>query len=228
MLGRALVLAALPVLAMAVSGCTNPEGAFNDFTDRQKALQEAGTDAGAGVDAEVDAGSCMPPGPGDLDGQYLFALSAALNPKLPVLFLAHLKSVAYAGSGAAGVGLDMTLQSLDAKDRKTPVGAPLVIPTLGLGADGQIASTQLPDITVDGTANPIQVGLGIVASAALHGQFCGVQDFYCGTVSGNVTKPITIKLDGSTYTFEVITDPGSLPTPPLIDCARNPADPAPT
>lgn len=227
MLARKLpILAALPVFVLLSAGCTNTEGKFNDFGDRYNALQEGGTGGTDGGGSEVTP--CDPPAAGDLDAQYLFALSASANPKLPVLFLADLKSVAYSGTAGATVGLDMTLQSLDAKDRKTVVGAPITIPTLALFPDGQIDDKQLPDIAVDGQANPIQVGLNIVASAALHGQFCGVQDFYCGEVTGDVTKPIPIPLAGSTYTFELISDPNNLPDPPLINCAKDPADPPPT
>lgn len=213
------ILAALPVLVLVIQGCTNTEGKFNAFTERQKALSEGGVNEGGGMEVTP----CDPPAPGDLDAEYLFAISASADPPHPILFTAQLKSVAYQG----GSGLDVKLQALDAKDRKTPVGAPITIPTLKLNANGTLEAKPLPDIAVSGKANPIQVGLDIVASAQLNGQFCGVSDFYCGTVSGKVTKPITLDLAGSTYAFDLVSDPTKLPDPPLIDCKRDKAGPPP-
>jgi hypothetical protein len=213
------ILAALPVLALLVQGCTNAEGKYNDFIDRQKALQEGGA---GGSDAGFTP--CDPPKPGDIDGQYLFALSAKIGTlQPPVLFLADMTTVANQG----GTALKMTLHSLSASDRKTEVGSPLDIPEIGIGSDGVIDNTALPEFTVTGVANPIQPGQDIVASGVrLVGQICGTQDFYCGTVTGNVTKPTVLNLVGSPYTFEVVTDPNSLPLDPLyVNCAKDTAPP---
>lgn len=225
MLARKLrILAAAPVLALVIQGCVNEEGTYNDFVSRQKALQEGGVEDG-GPEADA-AGPCTPPQPNDIDGEYLFALSAKVLGKVqaPVLFLADMKTVAYKG----GTGLSLKLQSLSATDRKTVVGSPIVVPTIGIGGDGTIAPTPMPTLTISGKANPLQPGQDIVASnVALVGQMCGKQDFYCGTVTGDVSQPIPLKLDGSPYTFEAVTDPNKLPDPIVVDCAGDTAPPLP-
>jgi len=215
------ILAALPVFALLVQGCTNTEGNFNDFVAREKALQEGGAGGAGGAGGFTP---CDPPKPGDIDAQYLFALSAKIGTlQPPVLFLADVKTVDFQGA----TGLKLTLHSLDASDRKTEVGTPLDIPEIAIGSDGVLASTALPEFTITGEANSIQLGQDIVATGVtLVGQMCGVQDFYCGTVTGSVTQPVKLILDGSPYTFESVPDPSKLPLDPIsVNCAKDPAPP---
>jgi hypothetical protein len=221
-----------PIVLLALGGCVDPEQSFNDFTARYNAVNGAGGAAGeAGVpdgggSAGADGGGCVVPAPGALTGTYLFTLSAKLKPTLPVVFTADLSTVA--ASGGSGSALKLTLQALAYWDRKTPVGSPLDIPPITIEQNGQLdTSNPLPALTVSGDANEITPGGTIVATATLNGQICGVQDFYCGTVTGNVTQPIPIPLKGSTYTFDKITDPNNYPDPPPINCAMDPADPPP-
>ncbi len=215
------ILAALPVLALLTLGCTNTEGKYNDFVSRQKALQEGGTDSGP------DSTPCTPPAPGDIDAQYLLALSpkiVVLQP--PVVFLADVTIVAGQAGGSA---LKMTLHPLSYADRKTEVGSPVDLPAIGIGSDGVLDQTSVPTLTITGAANPLQHDKDIVAhNVRLVGQMCGTQDFYCGTVTGDVTAPVTLKLDGSAYTLELVSDPGKLPPDPIyVDCAKNTAPPIP-
>ena len=214
------ILAALPVFMLLVQGCTNTEGNYNDFVAREKALQEGGAGGGGGFTP------CDPPKPGDIDAQYLYTLSAKLGTALqpPVIFLADVKTTSFQG----GTGLKLTLHSLSATDRKTEVGTPLDIPVIAIGSDGVLDPTPMPKMTVTGEANALQPGHDIVASdVTLIGQMCGVQDFYCGTVTGNVTQPITLDLKGSPYTFQKV-DPSSLPPDPIyVNCAKDTAPPPP-
>lgn len=209
------------MLSLALGGCVDPGGSFNDFGARYKEVHGAGGSGGAGGSA-----SCVPPAPGDLSGSYLFALSASLKPSLPVLFKADVSTIA--ATGGSGAALKLTVQALAYWDRKTAVGSPLDIPAIPIKPDGQLDdSNPLPTLTVSGDANPIIPTGTIVATATLHGQICGVQNFYCGTVSGNVTSPLSVSLAGSTYTLDKITDPNNYPDPPLINCAKDPAGPPP-
>lgn len=232
MLARKLrILAVVPVLAVLFQGCVNEEGTFNDFVARQKALQEGGTEAGT----DAEAGPCAPPGPGDINGQYLFVLSAKVGSTLlpPLLFLADVKTDAYGADGGTnaaykgGTGLQIKLHALSYKDRKTEVGSEIDLPELGIGTDGTIEPLAIPQITVTGEADALQPGKDIVASnVALVGKMCGVQDFYCGTYNGKATAPLTLPLDGSPYTLMAVPDPSKLPLDPIyVNCAKDTAPP---
>lgn len=230
MLARKLrILAVVPVFALLFQGCVNEEGTYNDFLARQKALQEGGVSE-AGPDGE--AGPCTPPGPGDINGKFLFVMSAkvanALQP--PLLFLADVKTVAYSGTNATykgGTGLQVSLQALSASDRKTPVGPTIDLPQMGIGSDGTIEPKVIPQITVTGAADPLVPGTEIVASnISLIGHMCGVQDFYCGTFNGKTSKPLAITLDGSPFALSLVPDPSKLPPDPIyVNCAKDTAPP---
>lgn len=214
-----------PIISLALGGCVDPGQSFNDFAARAQGAGGSGGAPDAGGSAGTDGGGCVVPGPGTLTGTYLFTLSAKLKPTLPVLFTADVSTVA--ATGGSGSALKLKLQALAYWDRKTAVGSAVDIPPITIEQDGQLdTSTPLPSLTIVGTANPILPGEPITATATLHGQICGVQDFYCGTVTGNVTSPIPTPLTGSTYTFNKITDPSNYPSP-LLDCAKSAADPAP-
>ncbi len=206
-----ILVGAASVLALA-SGCGG-SGSKGDSSD-------------AGADASFTP--CAPPKPGDLDTQYLFALSLEIGGNLQPawLFLADLKTVAPQGGGTA---LEMTLHSLRATDRKTVVGSPFVAPAVGIGSDGVLEKTPFPDFTITGEADAVDPGKNVVVSGlTLIGQMCGARDFYCGTVVGKVTAPIVVQLAGSPYTFQRVPDPNSLPLDPIFaDCAKDTVPPPP-
>jgi hypothetical protein len=80
------------------------------------------------------------------------------------------------------------------------------------------------NLDVTGAANPITGG-DISAAVVLTGNLCGDKRSFCGTVSGNVTKPLPLDLKGSTFTFTRVDSAASLPARPAIDCAGHLADP---
>src|SRR5260221_7907495 len=99
------------LLAAGTTACADPQGQFDAFNQRYQMDQpEAGTG---------DAGTCTPPPPGKLDGEYYITLSAKISPKEPVIFTGQLTSMAASG----GLAFSATLQALSAHDRKTPVGS---------------------------------------------------------------------------------------------------------
>ena len=205
-----------PAAALLLVGCVDPEGSFDDFGDRfdeTKGTGGSGGGAGSGG-GPGDGGSCMPPAAGEMDGQFFFALSAVISPKKPISFLADVTTADDAGATT----MTLTLQPLRADDRTTPIGSPIPLDPIPLGADGAYSSA-LPPLMVDGDANPITPGTAIEATVTLSGQVCGVEDFYCGSVGGMVSSPIELGLDGSTFTLERVAMGGSLPAPPKINCA---------
>jgi hypothetical protein len=82
----------------------------------------------------------------------------------------------------------------------------------------------LSDLQVAGAANSITGG-DIAADVVLEGSLCGDGAFYCGTASGNVTRPLPLDLAGSTFTLTRVDAMGAPPTTPAIDCAMTPSDP---
>lgn len=200
---------AFPLVLLGFAGCPDPGGEFDDFVER---WQAANPDAGGGP---TDAGPCTAPDPSALDGHYIFALSAQIQPQNPILFLTDVT-----GSAA---GLLLVFQPLSAADRVTPVGASVTIGPLPLGADGSFHA-ELPPLVVSAEANPITGG-EIEAQVVFDARFCDESGFYCGTVSGNVSRPIPLDLAGSTFAMERLANGTPPPTEPFIDCNRTRAAP---
>lgn len=202
--------------------CADPEGAYEDFKDRYQATSgkldasspetsEASTD-----DGSSEGGACVVPAQADVSGDYLFALSARLLPTKPILGIGTLTI----SQGANGPELSFSLQPLDAKDKKTPVGTPIVGGPYPIQADGSFVA-DLGSIQVTGAANPIS-GSDLLTTATFTGgpgALCKPADFICGDVSGIVTKPLTNYdlAPGSKFTFQRITDPNAWPQA-AIDC----------
>jgi len=200
------------LVTLSLAGCPDTQGSFDDFVARWQRTHPAGFDAGL-----EDAGPCAPPAPGELTGQFIFALSAVVAPDTPILFLADVSSV----PDANGTALTIGFQPLSAADRTTPVGSPVSVGPFPIAADGAFQAA-LPPLVVAAEANPI-TGAEIEAQVTLNARICGAGDFYCGTVSGRVSRPIDLDLSGSTFAMERVS--GALPAQPLIDCNRTPAAP---
>jgi hypothetical protein len=126
---------------------------------------------------------------------------------------------------AAGSGLTFsaTLQALSAHDRKTPVGPTTMVGPFTIDANGQF-DAMLPQTTVVAAANPL-IAQDLVSQVNLIGNVCTPAGFYCGQVTGSVSKPVPIPdLTGSTFTMQLVKDPANLPAP-LINCNKDPAMP---
>jgi len=184
------------------------------------------TPSTGGAPGSGGSSACVVPKPGELDGDYFLALSAKLDASKPIVFAVKVTTESFVGQ----LGMRWTMRSLLWSDRKTPVGDPIV-PTqppmkpFPIDALGNLHA-QLDAFVVPGEANPIShtpLTLEIDLDAAV----CGGGGFYCGTFSGNVTKPIPLDLAGSTWTLQKVSG-AVFPEPPIIDCANNLAAPVGT
>jgi hypothetical protein len=228
----ALVATSAAVLA---AGCPDPQQTFDDFGERYEAL-----DPQQGSSSSGPVEGCQVPEPGgDVDGTYLFALSAGqIVPNKPLLFDATVTIV----EGASGPELNLVLQPLgtpyradETVDPLAPVGSPIDLGSYPIAADGTF-SAELPEITVGGQANSI-TPRDLTATVTLAGQICanppgqgegGVElGFFCGQLSGNVTEPIKLVLEAAKNTFTFIKYDGELPGEEEIvyDCAKDVAAP---
>jgi hypothetical protein len=199
----------VPLIGLAAIGCPDTAGKFDDFVERWRI-------ANPGFDGSVDAGECAPLDPPELDGEYVFALSAVIQPDTPILFLTQVTGQSSPPS------IQLVFQPLSAADRRTPVGQPVTIGPLPLMPDGTL-NAELPPLVVAGEANPITGGQ-IDAQVTLNGRLCGGTDFQCGTVTGNVTQPVGLDLMGSTFAMERVQG-GVPPDQPLLSCNRDRATP---
>jgi len=206
------VVAAGLLVSLSVVGCPDTQGSFDDFVERWKLTHPGGVDAASG-----DTGPCLPPAPGELTGQFVFALSAVIAADTPIVFLAQVSTV----PDPNGSALTLELQPLSAADRTSPVGSSVALGPLPIAADGAFQA-DLPPLVVAGEANPI-TGAEIEAQVTLTGRICAASDFFCGTVTGRVIRPLDLDLAGSTFAMERVT--GAPPAQPLINCARAQAAP---
>ncbi len=201
--GRAgFVAAAAASLALLAPGCADPEADFNDFEDRyyeqfpKASVPEGGIEAGdggeAGVNPKCPLTPCTPPGDGEIDGQYLFGLSANIGKTLPFLF----KTDVTVKDGK----VTLVLQPLDRADRMTEVGDTITIGPIDIS--NGVFYSELDMVTLIGKANPL-TGSDVLADVQVCGSMCGVETFYCGDMTGTVLEPLQGQsLMGSTFTLE--------------------------
>jgi hypothetical protein len=176
-----------------------------------------GTPAGGsgGTGGEV----CGPWAPGQAFGTYHLALAVKLGPTNPVLFRGEVEAYI----DLDGVHLKLDMQPIDAGDRVTPVGPAISWQSdLLLGTGGEQPLHFPPKtVQVPGAANPI-TGSDIEGTFELTGTFCGKSDFMCGELGGQITKPIPLDMDGSTFTLETVSSPEL-----HVDCNKTVAGPPP-
>ncbi|MBM4374849.1 MAG: hypothetical protein FJ095_07175 [Deltaproteobacteria bacterium] len=193
--------------AVALLGCPNAEGEFNDFQDRYDAVHpDTASSSSTGA-------SCAAPAAGDADGDYVFALSASLDPASPVRFAAKVAT----SEGASGLEVSFTLQALDTCDRTTPVGEIFDLGPFAVAADGSFTAA-FPPLEVTGLSNPFSEN-PITAEVTLTGNLCAASNTICGALGGNVTKPSVIKLDGSNFRFDRLEATGEFPDVVALNCA---------
>ncbi len=204
-------------IAAGATACADPQAGFDAFNQRYTTDKNATGGSTTTTTSSGDAGACMAPAPGAIDGNYYWTLSAKVDPGEPMVFMGKLTTA----KGSSGLTWSANLQALSAHDRKTPVGPTVAIGPFDVASDGTF-DAMLPQLTVTAAANPL-VNSDLVAQVNLIGSFCPPPGFYCGQMTGSVSKPIAISdLTGSTFTLQLITDPNNLPAP-LLDCAKDPA-----
>jgi hypothetical protein len=202
-------------IAIWFVGCVDPTSDLKAFQRRvaEKPMRDAGEDSGR------DASGCSI-APGDIMGEYLFAISVSIAPKQPIVALANVTTVPFQG----GTGIAFTIQPLAANDRTTPVDSPSSLGPFAIDENGAFRA-DIPGLQVSGAANPVTPGASISADLVLTGSLCGSHDFFCGNASGQATQPIVLDLDNSTFTLTKVADGGTPPTRPAIDCSGTLADP---
>jgi hypothetical protein len=204
---------ALALVALCAEGCVDPGKDFEAFRARlPTVVADAGGNAG-------DAATCAVH-PGDIEGQFLLAISVSIAPSKPIVVLTDLTTPAFGG----GTGVAFAAQPLSAKDRRTPAGPSIVLGPFAVRDQGRF-DAEILGLNVTGAANPVTPGADIVADVVLSGSLCGDRRFFCGTVGGQATKPLTLSLDGSTFTLTQVDPASGPPTQPKVDCAGAVADP---
>lgn len=148
----------------------------------------------------------------------MLAISVTLAPTKPILALADVTTPTLDG----GTGFAFDAQPLSAADRVTPVGQKASFGPFPVDEHGAFQA-DIPNLQTTGAANPVTGG-DIAARVVLSGNLCGDGQFFCGTLTGNVTKPIPLDLKGSTFTF-TRAEGTTLPARPAVDCAGTLADP---
>jgi hypothetical protein len=208
----------LALSLFALAGCVDPEGKFDEFQNDNPVIK---ADSGT-----FDAGTCTPPAAGEIDGTYLFTLApitggVASNYKNPIVCSADVTSSA----SGSDLSVKITLQPLDASDRSTPVGATIDVPAFTVAADGSFDLTTLGTINVEGAANPISGSPLVADITSMKGTFCHDDGFFCGDIAGEVTVPVVLNLEGSTFTYEKADGAPPYPDPPKLNCNKDLADP---
>jgi hypothetical protein len=221
MISRALIAAPLALAVTACGGGTTG-GAFDGGADGSLGGTGGagggfgGAGGGLGGNGGAVGGSggslgCEPPSPTTLGGTFFLAASATIAPTNPIVFRATLE-------WPNGTSLSMRLQPLAAADRKSPVGSESVLEPVPVSADGTL-QTGTYFLFVPAEANPITTS-DIELDVGFSGVMCGNQDFYCGNLHGNLTKPLALDLSGSTFTLQRVADPSTYPDPPYINCEK--------
>jgi hypothetical protein len=190
---------------LATAGCADARGRFNDFHDRLQA-EDAGTD-----NQPSDGGPCSPPEPGTVNGPALLAVDISLAEGKPILFLGTIDTPAFDGTTA----VHFVYHALDSLDRSTLVGAELAVGPFALH-DGSLTAP-IPELTLDGDANPVLHGLPITSEMTLSGQICGIRSFYCGTTVGSTSGALSAKFTGR-FGITLLDSSSDVPARPRYGC----------
>lgn len=207
----------------AVTGCgPDPAGKFEEFL--VEAEPQPRMDMGADKEDMPPVVPDVPPGtdlpvepPLDLNGTALMAISTAIDPDLPMQFLS---TVVQRNEGDR-IFLDIEMQPLSLAIGKVttprePVGEKLVYKDVEV-VDGKF-SIDAGLVMVTGMANPV-TNTDIEATLMLEAKVID-SDFLCGTVSGELMKPLAFDLTGSTLAAVRLEDPKVLPSDVVINCKR--------
>lgn len=236
MLGPRLTGLSLLLALAGLVGCINPQNDYDDFKHRYAADMATSSAGGSTASSSSSStgtgggggGTCVPKA-GAADGDYFIALSANLSPPNPLLLSAKMTTAEVGGS----LEVTLTVQALDAKDRKTKVGEVITFPPAKVAANGAVVFKP-GNLTVAGNANPLIYGTAIVTTGVtLTGTFCEPVQFVCGNLDGMISSPIMDDLSmtsmrpQSTWTM-VPYDGKSVPAKIYINCGMTVAAAPPT
>lgn len=195
------------LLAIAVSGCADPDGAFDDFLDRIP-------DAAPTPDAEVLAS--IP----DITGRFFVGTSPSVSPDDYLLFVSE-NTIEIDGDTAV---LQMTFTPLDFTTLEE-VGDSRTFADVAVNMNGQFDAT-LDDVMIPGEANPITESLLVIATLTFSGTIRS-ENLFCGPVTGMVSVPAPIDLTGSTFAAIRVPDGtigSDLPAPVVACPSDDPTD----
>jgi hypothetical protein len=150
-----------------------------------------------------------------VEDQYYVSLATIVAETTPFQFIGTVKA------DGEVIGMSLTPLSLDVLSVDSP--RELVPPAIEVGGiidpDG-LFTIEAPNVELVGAVNPI-TGSDIVADLTIQGEFVG--DLICGRVSGMVTVPTMIQLEGSRFSAMPVSlgdNPSSqdIPLPGDIAC----------
>lgn len=212
------------LLAAAASccawSCSDASSRFDQFEDRRALSGNAGAAATEGAAGASGAADCVPPLPGVVHGPAVLALETATTPGKAILFFGELETPEQGGATA----VEFRYKALDALDRRSLVGEPLVVGPYPIGEDGRFDAPTAAS-TLPGNANASLPGVAVTSELTLHGTICGVSDFYCGTVTGTFIAPIEGELSGQ-FGLTLVAGLDELPARPRFGCAEEALAPA--
>ncbi|MEZ4220306.1 MAG: hypothetical protein R3B13_05195 [Polyangiaceae bacterium] len=154
----------------------------------------------------------------DVEGDYFLAFGpsfsgTAPSQSEPIRFSTNLQ--------ASQDALVFAFQALDATDHSTPVGN--IVKVIVAPSTNGAFDVDLPVLDIPGEANPNSGSPMSVDLTSFRGTLCGTQGEHCGEADGDMTKPLPLNLDGSTWAMTKAI--GSFPNPPKIDCQGNTPSP---
>jgi hypothetical protein len=206
------------LVALALAGCADASERFQAFEERRGALDgQAGTSNTAGSAGEP---GCAPPAPDVVAGLALLALETSMAPGIAMMFLGQIETPELDGA----TSVKYSYKALDATDRHSLVGEPLVVGPYPIGEDGTF-NAPTGKSALPGRANPILPGVEIVSDLTLHGTICGVGTFYCGTVTGTVYSPLAGPTTGQ-FGLTLLDNAADVPARPRFGCGSKALAPA--
>ena len=209
------------LVALALVGCADASGRFQAFEERRGALDgQAGRAHVAGATGSAGEPGCAPPAPDVVSGVALLALETSMTPGIAMLFLGQIETPEVDGA----TSVKYSYKALDATDRQTQVGDPLVVGPYPIGDDGTF-NAPTGKSALAGRANPILPGVEIVSDLTLHGTICGVDTFYCGTVTGTVYSPLAGPATGQ-FGLTLLDSAADMPARPRFGCSPRALAPA--
>ena len=202
------------ILPLALGGCPSPDAQgkfdrFNEQTEDDREMPEPKMDFGVMPDLAE---------PLDLDGVFLLAVSTAVNPPTPLQFIAEVDAeLDLAGNGTIAANFQpLSLDVGSVTEPREEVGN-----SIDLSSDVTEFGFVLDfgEIMVTGAANPI-TGSDIVSQISLTGRIQDA-DGWCGTATGEVSSPLQLPLEGSTFAAIRLADRGERPLEFPMDCEGN-------
>ena len=203
-------------LLLLATACADPTAKFDEFVKRDLAARERDSGVAAPVEGEL-------PTPEQIEGSYLYVVSLGLGATTPFVNLLELEAE------MQGDMLFIRLRDrpLSYKDRATPVGEFTEWREFLANPKGKF-ETEPFNVVTPPEANPITMGLA-VSDLVISGSLSTVErddegnvSFWCGKITGELTSPFPMPLNGNFTALRLYT-PKDLKSYPFaeINCAHD-------